>query len=80
MTVSPLDYPAAKLTEAMARNLITVAEKGSTILWGRDKASAVALDKRGLIRVVHCVRSEGSGEGLRVEIEDAGYELAVALV
>lgn len=69
-----------KLTEAMKRTLIEVAERGSTILWGRGKASAIALDKRGLIRVVHCVRSEGSGEGLRVEIKDSGYELAVALV
>jgi hypothetical protein len=71
---------ASKLTGKMISTLIAVANQGSDLVWGRDKATAVALDKRGLVKVVHCVRSEGTGDALRVEITDAGFELAVELV
>ena len=69
-----------KLSANMTRTLIEVAEAGSTIAWGRDKASALALEKRGLLAVTGIMDAEGSGEGLVVEITEPGFELAVELV
>lgn len=69
-----------KLSANMTRTLITVAEAGGTIVWGRDKASALALAKRSLIEITNEMESEGSGVGLVVKITDPGFALAVELV
>lgn len=65
-----------KLSANMITTLITVADKGRVVVWGRAKASALALSKRGLVEI----RSEGGGDGLSLKITDAGFALAVELV
>lgn len=74
-----------KLSENMARTLLAVAEGNSTKVWGRDQATAKALQARGLVKITgegftNYITGDGHRKGVHVEITDAGLELALELI
>lgn len=74
-----------KLSENMTQVLAQVADQGSAKVWGRDQATAKALEARGLVKITaegfsDYITGDGNRKGVHVEITDAGFELALELL
>lgn len=74
-----------KLSKNMTQTLVTVADRGALKVWGRDVATAEALEARGLVKITgrgftDYITGDGRRKGVHVEIVDAGLELALELV